>query len=665
MASPFDDPEFSAQAAAMGFRHVPGLAQSVLDDLRPILEADGVDLNNIGSPEELQAALNRATEQRNLMLSVPVGLHRELTLSVLKEFALLIDAHRMAEARQLLASVHPEEDDHHPAISHVLGVGSSLLDEWGRIPAYRVALHTARLPKWAKPASRTARALIDAGREHQAFDLHKNLIVREGGQVVYEAVAVATAAAVAAIARKLKRGVKQVANDLFPEAAAPIPRRDAWEPPAAPDSRVRGPLPPISGPVEASTGPNGFWLPKPGSPGPTLSLKGEQRIRELAEFLSGPYLPWPNDDEDVNQAVETFRVMVNAAEQTGHDLNEPERTVAFIASMQEVGRIPDQVFTEFACVLADYVDARFEENPGVWSDTREFFDDLVDEALPDLEHPNDAEAAGQAAADDERRNRLQQVHAQAFTVPAKLQLEALSALPVLAAVDPLIQWIGEGRPVTSTGQLRRVDIQTVMKLLGLSAVGVARMPPLNQMGSLTDADHPLQVLSAADIDILSTWWDVLDVYGLITRSKTRVYAGENPGFGFNETGLEELRSFLATYVYGVISFYLGPTAGFYEQYGADALERVSQQLHQALTAPEPIAGGLAVEPTEEDQVPDLSASDWHDRIVTKTALRRMETLETLGILGRTPDGEFSVPTGLRASVGLVVEALEQRVFDQR
>ncbi|MGO1320941.1 MAG: hypothetical protein ACTMIK_11915, partial [Galactobacter sp.] len=91
----------------------------------------------------------------------------------------------------------------------------------------------------------------------------------------------------------------------------------------------------------------------------------------------------------------------------------------------------------------------------------------------------------------------------------------------------------------------------------------------------------------------------------------------------------------------------------------------SQQLHQALTAPEPIAGGLAVEPTEEDQVPDLSASDWHDRIVTKTALRRMETLETLGILGRTPDGEFSVPTGLRASVGLVVEALEQRVFDQR
>ncbi|MGO3152815.1 MAG: hypothetical protein ACTIJJ_09385 [Galactobacter sp.] len=658
MASPFDDPEFAAQAAAMGFRHVPGMAESLMNELRPIMEADGVDLDNIESAEELQAALNKASEQRNLMLSVPVGRHRQLTLSVLKEFALLIDAHRMADARELLASVHPDEDDEHPAISHVIGVGSGLLDEWGRNPDYRAALRTAKLPKWSKPVTRTARDLLDAGLEHQAFDLHNYLIARVGGKAVYEAAAVATAAAVVAIARKLKRGVGHVTQDLFPEAAGPISRREAWEPPAEPEPRVRGPLPPIRGPLDGPAGHAGYPHGMSGNSDLALSLKGEQRVQELTRYLFGP--TGPERDEDIlERQVEIFRVMVNAAEQTGHDLNDPAQAEAFISSLQEFGGVPDDVFPEFVFTLADYVDARFEENPAAWLNTAEYLEDLTGQVIEKLQHGyNDGPLAGSDPnAGGARRAQ------DAFDVPVEQQVAALARVPVVSAASQLVDWIGEGRQVTTTGQLRRVDIKPVMELLGLSAVGVASVDAWDETASLKDPNHPVKVLSAADLDVLSTWWEALEMFGLIIRSKTRVYAGENIGFDFSENGLKELREFLATYVFGVVSFYLGPASGNYESYGALALDLLAEQLERALMAPEPVIGG-PVAPTSPEELPDRGAETWHARMALKEVAGRMETLETLGILARTADGEWSVPSGLRPAVSLVVDAIDEGVLAQ-
>jgi len=78
MATPFDDPEFNAQLAKMGVVHRPGLADEMLGELAPLLSAEGIDLDNLEDTDldDLNAALARATEQRNLALFTPVGAQR-------------------------------------------------------------------------------------------------------------------------------------------------------------------------------------------------------------------------------------------------------------------------------------------------------------------------------------------------------------------------------------------------------------------------------------------------------------------------------------------------------------------------------------------------------------------------------------------------------------
>jgi len=86
---PFDGSAFLPP----GVKHVPGMAQELMDELAPLLAAEGIDLNN--PPEDLDvfnAALRSASERRNMELFIPVGEERVralvLVFSAIKQVAM-------------------------------------------------------------------------------------------------------------------------------------------------------------------------------------------------------------------------------------------------------------------------------------------------------------------------------------------------------------------------------------------------------------------------------------------------------------------------------------------------------------------------------------------------------------------------------------------------
>jgi hypothetical protein len=90
-------------------------------------------------------------------------------------------------------------------------------------------------------------------------------------------------------------------------------------------------------------------------------------------------------------------------------------------------------------------------------------------------------------------------------------------------VEPLLAWIGAGRPITSTGGLRRADIAKGAALLDIAAVGVEKLPPLGDM--LATASQPIPARSMWDVPLLAAWWQTLRALRVIDTSSTRVRPG--------------------------------------------------------------------------------------------------------------------------------------------
>jgi Plasmid pRiA4b ORF-3-like protein len=131
-------------------------------------------------------------------------------------------------------------------------------------------------------------------------------------------------------------------------------------------------------------------------------------------------------------------------------------------------------------------------------------------------------------------------------VPVAEQLEALEGMAPISAVGTLLDWIGQGKPVTSTGALRLADVGTVAAMLGIRAVGQRGAPvPFRGLFAedLTDADltdavlngeaapdaGPVPVGSMWDLIELERWWPALEGVGVIEITPTRVRPGLRTG----------------------------------------------------------------------------------------------------------------------------------------
>ena len=131
MNDPFADPEVQAAMKAAGIVHRPGQAEQMLEQLMPLLLAEGVDFDDPDLDlDRANEALGLAVERHNLELSTPVGPDRELALAVLSEFTRVFSLEGAEAAQQFLTLVPSDPLPGLPTVAQVIGVSLGLLDSW-------------------------------------------------------------------------------------------------------------------------------------------------------------------------------------------------------------------------------------------------------------------------------------------------------------------------------------------------------------------------------------------------------------------------------------------------------------------------------------------------------------------------------------------------------
>src|SRR5699024_8190093 len=129
--SPFDDPEFVEMLNRAGITHRPGMADEFLEEIGPLLAADGFDMDNPDQNmdlDDLNAAMGRAVERHNMELVTPVGDARALTVNMLRDFVLAAGDAQREDA--IFDRLRPDPTKRHPSFSHLIGVASETLDAW-------------------------------------------------------------------------------------------------------------------------------------------------------------------------------------------------------------------------------------------------------------------------------------------------------------------------------------------------------------------------------------------------------------------------------------------------------------------------------------------------------------------------------------------------------
>ena len=554
MESPFDDPELSAQLEAMGVRHSPGLADRMMQELAPLLAAEGIDLDDLDDADldEVNAALARATERHNLALFTPVGTQRADALAVLREFAVGFADERDPRPFAVLDAVEIEPADGAAAISHVMGVAIELLDDWHTNPAWDEVLVVTRVRRGPRAAQAAAKDLPAPARKGRAFGSLGQLHRGHSGLAIFQGAALLVADGIGRRAAVEGEDVRAVA---FRELTA------------APRLRL------VRGEGEAGSGPGGsgsafgagaeggsgsafgagagagatgssfvrdgasvssFVRPAaPGSaaPGPGRASGGSIRSRD--QTLVREFGDWLRRQEAIAapepaQEVELFEVLQSVARGNGLDLREPDDIdvlIDIVLDLEQDGPDGDEAVEQALETLHDYVHFRLETvaDPAAWDDAHEAIELALDDVDPGRAVVIEAVAATQAVGLSDRR-------------------AALAALPMITGVDRLLEWVGSGRAVTSTGAVRRADIEVVAGMLGISAVGVAKYS-----GSSTGASEapgawrggdevmrgstgpaasaPVEARSMFDLPLLTAWWEALQIAEIIGVSATRVRRG--------------------------------------------------------------------------------------------------------------------------------------------
>ena len=184
-------------------------------------------------------------------------------------------------------------------------------------------------------------------------------------------------------------------------------------------------------------------------------------VREFDSWLRGQATiaaPTPGEESAL------FGELLKVAASQRMDLRSPIGVVALVELFGDLDESEQDGATGAAiATLHDYVHFRMETevDPAGWEDAH----DLVEEAAEDLLNDSLPGAEILAAA-----------AAEADLIDPAERRAAFAATRVVAAVNELLKWIGVGRKVAPSGGARRADIAAVAKLLGISAVGVAKLP---------------------------------------------------------------------------------------------------------------------------------------------------------------------------------------------
>ncbi len=496
MESPFDDEEVRAMFEQMGVVHKPGMAAGLMDELGPLLAAEGIDLDNLDgtNPDEINAALANVTERYNLELFTPTGDDLAGALEVLNECAEAIGEGDSGLAGLILDSVRPEPMGDWPAVSHVIGAGLGQLDTLGVQPDLRKAFTSAKLPRWDWRATKAAKDILRRARRGKAFAGIDELIMEYNGLAVIHATALAYAGVINALANQWSLSVTQTLERLD------IPR----------DLRMS------------------FAI--------SFVKLDEQFALEFEAWMELSHEQHELDGHDSNPLEEEgdpewsagATLLFILARSAGLDPHDPQTVDKFIEVLTDLMGNDEAALLNFLMLLDDYLHFRIStaEDPTVWEKGH----DLVEEAL--------SRSASTFEGEVEAMERL------ADMVSPQERRAALLASPLVAGIPQLVAWLETKPTTTGTGGLRRADIGPVAAMIGIEAEGVNKYPAVDPHSTVHYAR------SMDDVPELWAWFESLRFSDILDSTSTRFVPGRDAALWSNleERDLEELEKIVGFFI---------------------------------------------------------------------------------------------------------------------
>jgi hypothetical protein len=216
-------------------------------------------------------------------------------------------------------------------------------------------------------------------------------------------------------------------------------------------------------------------------------------------------------------------------------------------------------------------------------------------------------------------------------------VEVFSDLPLVQRATALLQWVGEGKPVTGTGALRLSDIEAAAACVGVTVSGGTKRSDSPLPAAAGSADEVPTVRSMYEVPQLALLWNVLEAAELIELKSTKAVPTADSGVflaGEPSKRLEEL-------VFLVDQFLVAAVLDWDPE---QPWERIVSGLQASI-----LLAAATSDPPERARV--LAAPDNAPEtdnamtgVLTSVAAKRLDELAELGLL--TIDTHFRVPPAL-------------------
>ncbi|HJF15293.1 MAG TPA: hypothetical protein K8V32_10930 [Enteractinococcus helveticum] len=484
---PFEDPKYFGFPKEARIAHQPGLTDQLMQEIAPLLAADGIDLTNLDDVDldEFNAAMARAIERRNMELITPVGDREAVTILTLYSIVYALESGTEEQLQKIFASIGPEPTHMRPSAGHLTGVAMETLDKWYTDPSLEDSLQHAKLAFGHAETRAAAEDLQVLARQGRAVQSYGNLLVSHGGLELARAGAYLIYVSIAAIAAGRQLAVNDALTQFLPNK--PLSKEHIDNIPVAPE-------------VEQ-------WIAE------------EERYEDFRFWLIDQY-----DDQDADEIYELFIGRVLQALDAGLEPDDPDAIQPWLASVQF--SLDYQDVMESVHAISSYVAYRVENSvdPSPWIALLESFE---------------TDVGGDALAEQFRG-----IIAAADKVPISDRLAAIGQLPIVDGLYELGQWLATSKPVTTRQVPRRADIQLLAEMVGIQAVGVSAKPepqdeptvfedlmassstaPDPQMPYIPDRTTTYSVQSALEIPELMSWWTALETLQVIELTASRVKQG--------------------------------------------------------------------------------------------------------------------------------------------
>ena len=622
MSSFFDSPEYHGMAAGGSISHDPGMGDRMMRELAPYLKAEGVDIDDPNADfteAEFHAAMEKAQGEYKRRLFTPVGAYRGLALGKLRSFSLAFAEGDIKRAEAVVASLPSDPEDFSPSVAQVTGAAMGLVDEWFTDETYGPKLGGVMAPKWSAKKSRAvARDILALAHKGRVVDSLDRLITSNSGLPVLEGSMLAVAAAVMRLTKRDKVSAQDVVDELMPLDGYPEPVAGTYSPT---DRVIQDDREVQDGPAAEQELPE--WLggsnAADNAAGAAADPSGiDERMDEVEKTvyempLYQRFRDWLAETyDDVDEDSEVFDIahlLFCIAVSSRADIDEPEGIDDLL-----------DVLESFAVDGQEDAEKADGESPStvIFLDSLEALDNYLRFRADTDETPERWNAArARAEAASMRTDPLPSALMAAIEANALSEEQLAQPMPqnrLVAGITGILAWIGDSRPLTGTGRVKRADIAEAAGKFGIDAVGVA--------SNARYEDGVNYARSADEVPVLEAMWAVMQSAEITEITGTKIRPGSaadewKKGEVSADTALPVIGAFIHERLLDVVNLVPG------DDYAAPAI-MIAQRLIEILT------------PDSAPERPELDLGEVRSERLSKLLADELQELTELGLL--TADG---------------------------